>query len=431
MIGKLAIHWRILLGIIMGVGFGYILNCFGLQLFVKNWITPFGIIFINLLKMIAVPIVFVSIVKSITDFKSFENFAQLSKRTLFAFISTTIFAVSIGLVIVNILKPGNFIDASSKVELMNTFNKEVADKINSVSEQKDISILSPIIDAVPSNIFLALSDNSKMLQVIFFALLIGFSIMKIKSKETKPVVDFFNGLYPILMKVIDLIMLFAPFGIFALMTTLMTEIPNFSVLKGIFAYGLTVILGLFIHTFIFYPLCIYIFTKKNPLPVFKKMIPFQLLAFSTSSSAATLPLTMERTVEHIGVDEDIASFVLPLGATVNMDGTSLYQGVAAVFIAQALNIPLNFEAQLMILFTATLASIGAAAVPSAGLLMLIIVLAQVGIPEAGLALIFALDRPLDMLRTTTNVTGDVTISYILAERMGKVKHKKLLENTDN
>jgi proton glutamate symport protein len=431
MINKLAIHWRILLGIVFGIGFGLISDFFEFQYFIKSWISPFGVIFINLLKMIAVPIVLVSIVKSVTDFKSFENFAQLSKNALVAFVFTTIIAVSTGLIIVNLIKPGNFIDDASKIELMNTFNKDISEKINSVSKQKDISILSPIIDAVPSNIFMAFSDNSKMLQVIFFALLIGFSIMKINSTETKPVVDFFNGLYPILMQVIDLIMLFAPFGIFALMATLMTEIPNFSVLKGILIYGFTVSAGLFIHTFIFYPFLVFVLTKKNPIPVFKKMIPFQLLAFSTSSSAATLPLTMERTVEHIGVDEDIASFILPLGATVNMDGTSLYQGVAAVFIAQALNIPLNFEAQLMILFTATLASIGAAAVPSAGLLMLIIVLGQVGIPEAGLALIFALDRPLDMLRTTTNVTGDVTISYILAERMGKINHIKLLENTDN
>lgn len=431
MLKKVAIHWKILFGIILGIGFGLICEYFNFQNFIKSWISPFGVIFINLLKMIAVPIVFVSIVKSITDFKSFENFAQLSKSALIAFVFTTTIAVSTGLIIVNLIKPGNFIDASSKIELMNTFSKDISSKINSVSNQKEISILSPIIDAVPSNIFLAFSDNSKMLQILFFALLIGFSIMKINNKETKPVVDFFNGFYPILMKVIDLIMEFAPIGIFALMATLVTEIPNLSVLKGILIYGLTVILGLFIHTFIFYPFLIYFFTKKNPLPVFKKMIPFQLLAFSTSSSAATLPLTMERTVEHIGVDEDIASFVLPLGATVNMDGTSLYQAVAAVFIAQALNISLSFESQLMILFTATLASIGAAAVPSAGLLMLIIVLGQVGIPEAGLALIFALDRPLDMLRTTTNVTGDVTISYIIAEKMKKVNYDRLLKNTEN
>lgn len=431
MFNKLAIHWRILLGILLGIGFGLISDYLNFQSFIKSWISPFGVIFINLLKMIAVPIVFVSIVKSITDFKSFENFAQLSKNALIAFVFTTTIAVSTGLIIVNVIKPGNFIDASSKIELMNTFSKDISEKINSVSKQKEISILSPIIDAVPSNIFLAFSDNSKMLQVIFFALLIGFSIMKIKSKETKTVVDFFNGLYPILMKVIDLIMNFAPFGIFALMASLMIEIPNFSVLKGILIYGFTVTIGLFIHTFIFYPFLVFILTKKNPMPVFKKMIPFQLLAFSTSSSAATLPLTLERTVEHIGVDEDIASFVLPLGATVNMDGTSLYQAVAAVFIAQALNIPLSFESHLMILFTATLASIGAAAVPSAGLLMLIIVLGQVGIPEAGLALIFALDRLLDMLRTTTNVTGDVTISYIIAEKMGKINYDILLKNTDN
>jgi Na+/H+-dicarboxylate symporter len=215
-------------------------------------------------------------------------------------------------------------------------------------------------------------------------------------------------------------MLFSPIGVFALMAALMVEIPDFSTLNALGIYALTVVLGLIVMTFVIYPTMLIFLAKYSPVKFFKAIAPAQLLAFSTSSSAATLPVTMERVIENVGVDEEVASFVLPLGATVNMDGTSLYQAVAAVFIAQAMGIPLDLQTQLMIIVTATLASIGSAAVPSAGMVMLVIVLGQAGIPEAGLALIFAIDRPLDMCRTVVNVTSDAVVSTVVAKSVGKL-----------
>jgi Na+/H+-dicarboxylate symporter len=284
--------------------------------------------------------------------------------------------------------------------------------------------LQPLVDIVPDNFFQSLTDNTKMLQVIFFSMLIGIGIISLKEEQTKPVVDFFKSLNAVIMKIIDIIMLAAPIGVFSLMTALIVEIPDASTLGALLAYALTVLTGLILVTFGVYPLLLLLLGKVNPLRVFKELLPAQLLALSTSSSAATLPVTMERVIEHVGVDEDVASFVLPLGATVNMDGTSLYQAVAAIFIAQALGIELDLSTQLMIIITATLASIGSAAVPSAGMVMLVIVLGQAGIPEAGLALIFAIDRPLDMCRTVTNITGDATVATIVAKSVGKLKPMK-------
>jgi Na+/H+-dicarboxylate symporter len=259
-----------------------------------------------------------------------------------------------------------------------------------------------------------------MLKVILFVILIGIGLILIDENKAKPVVDFFKGLNEVILKIIDIIMLFSPIGVFALMAALMVEIPDFSTLNALGIYALTVVLGLIIMTFVIYPTMLIVLAKYSPVKFFRAIAPAQLLAFSTSSSAATLPVTMERVIENVGVDEEVASFVLPLGATVNMDGTSLYQAVAAVFIAQAMGIPLDLQTQLMIIVTATLASIGSAAVPSAGMVMLVIVLGQAGIPEAGLALIFAIDRPLDMCRTVVNVTSDAVVSTVVAKSVGKL-----------
>jgi Na+/H+-dicarboxylate symporter len=269
-----------------------------------------------------------------------------------------------------------------------------------------------------------MTDNASMLQVILFAILIGIGLISIKKKSAKPVIKFFKGFNEVILKMIDFIMLAAPIGVFALMAALIVEIPDFTTLQALMVYALTVVLGLGLMMFIVYPTLLYSFAKVKPKRFFNAIAPAQLLAFSTSSSAATLPVTMECVTENLGVDDEVASFVLPLGATVNMDGTSLYQAVAAVFIAQAMGIHLDLSAQLMIVLTASLASIGSAAVPSAGMVMLVIVLGQAGIPEAGLALIFAIDRPLDMCRTAVNVTGDSAVSGIVANSIGKLHHKK-------
>ncbi len=287
--------------------------------------------------------------------------------------------------------------------------------------------MQALIDVVPENVFHAMTDNASMLQVILFAILIGVGLILIDPEKAKPVTDFFRGFNEVILKIIDIIMMAAPIGVFALMAALMVEIPDFTTLQALLIYALTVVAGLFLMMFVFYPSLLLIFAKVSPRRFFSAIMPAQLLAFSTSSSAATLPVTMECVTEHLGVDEEVSSFVLPLGATVNMDGTSLYQAVAAIFIAQAMGLELDLSTQLMIIVTATLASIGSAAVPSAGMVMLVIVLGQAGIPEAGLALVFAIDRPLDMIRTVVNVTSDSAIATIVAKSVGKLHDPVLVE----
>ncbi|HJS00139.1 MAG TPA: dicarboxylate/amino acid:cation symporter, partial [Flavobacterium sp.] len=286
-------------------------------------------------------------------------------------------------------------------------------------KQKTAGPLQALEDIVPSNIIGASADNGNMLQVIFFAVFFGIALILIPQEVGAPVKAFFDGFNEVILKMIDIIMLAAPFGVFALLAALVAESPSLDLFQALAVYGLCVVGGLIIMIGV-YILMVYIFTKRTPSFFLNGISPAQLLAFSTSSSAATLPVTMERVVDNLGVDDEVASFVLPIGATINMDGTSLYQAVAAVFIAQAFGTPLTLGVQLGIIVTATLASIGSAAVPGAGMVMLVIVLAQAGIPEAGLALIFAIDRPLDMCRTTVNVTGDAAVSMVVAKSVDKL-----------
>lgn len=418
-------HWKIVIGMLLGLLFGLIMKNLELNGFVVDWIKPFGTIFINLLKMIAVPLIVVSLIVGLADLKDISKLSKLGSRTVFFYLCSTVVAVTIGLVLANVIKPGKFINDESRQSLIENFSGDASQKIEMAVSTKNSGPLQPLIDIVPDNFFQALSDNTSMLQVIFFVILLGIGLILIEEKKAKPVVEFFKGMNEVIMKIIDIIMLFSPYGVFALMAALMVEIPDFSTLGALGIYGLTVLLGLFIMTFVFYPTLLMIFAKVSPITFFKAIAPAQLLAFSTSSSAATLPVTMECVTENLGVDEEVSSFVLPLGATVNMDGTSLYQAVAAIFIAQAM-LPeaLDLQTQLMIIVTATLASIGSAGVPSAGMVMLVIVLGQAGIPEAGLALIFAIDRPLDMCRTVVNVTSDSTIATIVAKSVGKLKVPK-------
>lgn len=421
---KLALHWKILLGMAMGVLVAILLIQFPFgKSFALNWIKPFGNIFINALKVIAVPLILASLIKGVTDLKDISKLSKMGFKTIGIYLITTVIAVSIGLVMVNILQPGDFLEQSTKQELLKNFESEAQSKIEMAETQKSQSPLKAIEDIVPSNIVKAASDNGNMLQVIFFAILMGIGLILIPQEKAKPLIDFFDSLNELILKIIDLIMKVAPFGVFALMTALVVESPSVDLFKALGIYALTVILGLAV-IMLFYFFLVYVFTKKTPKFFMNGMLPAQLLAFSTSSSAATLPVTMERVEEHLGVDEEVASFVLPIGATVNMDGTSLYQAVAAVFIAQAFGMDLSLYTQLGIIATATLASIGSAAVPGAGMVMLVIVLAQAGIPEAGLALIFAIDRPLDMFRTTINVTGDAVVAMIIAKSEGLLHEPK-------
>lgn len=417
---KLALHWKILIAMALGLLFGIIMKNLELNSFVIDWIKPFGTIFINLLKMIAVPLIVVSLIVGLSDLKDISKISKLGGRTVLFYLCSTVVAVTVGLGLANIIKPGSYINEASRKSLLESFSVDAGQKIALAEQAKNSGPLEPLVAIVPDNFFAALSDNGSMLKVILFVILIGIGLILIEEEKAKPVVDFFKGLNEVIMKIIDIIMLCSPIGVFALMAALMVEIPDFSTLGALGIYALTVLLGLAFMIFIFYPSLLLIFAKINPIRFFKAIAPAQLLAFSTSSSAATLPVTME-CVTELGVDDEVSSFVLPLGATVNMDGTSLYQAVAAIFIAQAmLPYPLDLNTQLMIIVTATLASIGSAAVPSAGMVMLVIVLGQAGIPEAGLALIFAIDRPLDMCRTVVNVTSDSTVATIVAKSVGKL-----------
>ncbi|HSP12312.1 MAG TPA: dicarboxylate/amino acid:cation symporter [Salegentibacter sp.] len=417
---KLALHWQILLGMAAGVIFALILTNFSWgSEFVGDWIKPFGTIFINALKLIAVPLILGSLIKGISDLKDISKLSKMGTKTIGIYIGTTLIAVVIGLGLVNLIKPGNAITEETQQDLITSYEADASGKISEAEKQKEAGPLQALEDLVPENIFAAAGDNANMLQVIFFAIFFGIGLILIPEKTAQPVKDFFDGFNEVILKMIDLIMLAAPYGVFALLAALVVESPSADLFAALAMYGITVLIGLTLMIGV-YILLVWIFTKNKPSFFINGIAPAQLLAFSTSSSAATLPVTMERVEEHMGVHREVTSFVLPIGATINMDGTSLYQAVAAVFIAQAFGMDLSIGAQLGIIATATLASIGSAAVPGAGMVMLVIVLAQAGIPEAGLALIFAVDRPLDMCRTVVNVTGDAAVSLMVAKSVDKM-----------
>ena len=422
---------------ILGIVFGFIMNTIdGGKEFVTDWIKPFGTIFINLLKLIAVPLILASLIKGISDLKDISKIKTMGFRTMVIYMLTTVVAIVIGLGIVNIVKPGAGMSAETieKIKSKYETSSGVVDKLAKASAQNESGPLQALVDIFPSNIFQSLG-NASMLQIIFFALFVGISLLLISEKKAKPLMDFFDSLNEVVMKMVDLIMLFAPYAVFALLANVIIAFDDTEILLKLLVYAICVIAGLLLMIS-FYLILVSIYVKKSPLWFLKNISPAQLLAFSTSSSAATLPVTMERVEEHLGVDKEVSGFVLPVGATINMDGTSLYQAIAAVFIMQVIwPEGLTFSNQLIIVATALLASIGSAAVPSAGMVMLVIVLESIGFPEEllpiGLALIFAVDRPLDMMRTTVNVTGDATVSMIIAKSLGKLHEPKPKEWDDN
>lgn len=405
---------------VLGVAFGFLMVSFsGGKEIVQDWVKPFGTIFINALKLIAVPLILGSLISGVSDLKDISKLSKMGGKTIMIYLLTTVVAVTIGLLLVNAVIPGDSISEETRSEMVSNYSQNTQKYKDEAAAQQNNGPLQALVDLVPDNIIGAAGKNRNMLQVIFFAIFFGVGLILLPEDRAKPVKDFFNSFNEVILKMIDLIMLAAPYGVFALLAALIVESPSADLFKALGWYAITVVSGLFIMI-VFYTVLVMIFTGKKPKEFLQGISPAQLLAFSTSSSAATLPVTMERVHEHLGVDEEVSSFVLPIGATINMDGTSLYQAVAAVFIAQAFGMDLSIGVQLGIVATATLASIGSAAVPGAGMVMLVIVLAQAGIPEAGLALIFAVDRPLDMCRTVVNVTGDATVSMLIAKSEGKL-----------
>ena len=413
------LHWKIIIGLVLGTIYGIASAVNGWNGFTSDFISPFGSIFLNLLKLIAVPLVVSSLITGVASLSDTRKLSRIGWKTIALYISTTAVAVSIGLILVNVLEPGNAIPDSYQESLSSEYFNKAADKQEAAASiQKNRGPLQPLVDMVPGNIFSAASNNRNMLQVVFVSLIFGIALIGIDRKYSKPVLEFLEGINQMIIKLVEMIMYFAPFGVFALIAKTISSVSGdisqiSEILSALVFYMGVVILGLFVHMGITYMTLLKMFTSIDIKHFLESMAPVQLLGFSTSSSGATLPVTMKRCEKDLGISEEISSFVLPLGATINMDGTALYQGVAAVFIAQAVGMDLTLANQFTIVATAVLASIGTAAVPGAGIIMLIIILEAINVPSEGIALILGVDRILDMIRTATNVTGDATVASVM------------------
>ena len=464
---KLPIHVKIVIGLVLGIGWAFLSSLMGWNEFTIRWIDPFGMIFIRLLKFIAVPLVLFSIIGGVSGLRDVSKLGRLGWKTLLAYMTTTLLAVGIGLTLVNIVKPGTHIDDEQRIknrlsyevwlqendidatqdglnflsdpkyaaylseaqaaEQVTSPKLDLEKKMKTVAVQKESSPLKFIVEMVPDNIFASLSGNGLMLQVIFFAIFFGITLVLIPKGASAPIINLVNGMNSIFLKMVDLVMKAAPFFVFCLLAGVVAKMADspqevFEIFKGLGSYSLTLFIGLFLLTFVVYPLIVTsLVSKMSFKDFFKNISPAQFLAFSTSSSAATLPVTMECVEENVGVPKSISSFVLPIGATVNMDGTSMFEGVAVVFLAQLHFIDLTIAQQLTIVFTAAAASIGSAAVPSAGLIMMIMVLQSVGLNPGWVAIIFPVDRILDMCRTVVNVTGDMVVSTLIAKSEGELE----------
>lgn len=407
---------------IAGIATGMLFISFGQGEVVQLWIKPWGNIFIRMLQLIAVPLVLVSLIKGVTGIEDIRRFSQIGLKALLIYITTTVCAILVGLALVLSVKPGNFVDAAVASQMKESYQHVVNEKMSAAESTSEQGPLSFLNDIVPDNLFAASSNNSKMLQVIFFAIFFGIAAISLPKEKTKAVLKVIDSLYDIILKMVDYIIRFAPYGVFALMAALVADnSSNLSIFAALGMYTLTVIVGLLLLIFVFYPLLVHLFTRIQIKHFIRSMYPVQLLAFTTSSSAATLPLNMETTERDLGISKEITSFVLPVGTTINMDGTSCYQAIAVVFIAQVMHIHLGWSELIAIVLLTTISSIGTPAIPGGSYVILTMVLSSVGIPADGLALILGVDRPLDMLRTSVNVTGDATVASIIDKPRTKRK----------
>lgn len=462
---KLPLHWKIIVGLFLGILWSFLSIHMGWNGFTKNWIAPWGKIFINLLKLIAVPLVLFSIITGVSGLSNIHKLGRVGIKTVITYLLTTVFAIGIGLVLVNTLKPGNHLPEEQRVKnrlsyeiwakdnniIINDtksfltdplYNKQLDQAYSQYAKHKDLEkkddqlqqrknnalqkkVAGPLdflVDMIPSNIFLSLTNNKLMLQIIFFALFFSVVLLMLDPEKKNAIAPLVNALNEVFLKMVDIVMKGTPFFVFALMASTLSDLAGDDPEKikdliiNLGWYSMVVVIGLALMAFVVYPTMYLVSTKKTGyVAFFRSISPAQLLAFSSSSSAATLPVTMECVNDNLKVPKEISSFVLPIGATVNMDGTSLYQAVAVVYLAQMHLIDLTLAQQLVIIGTATLASIGSAAVPSAGLVMLMIVLDAVGLNPAWIAIIFPVDRILDMCRTVVNVTGDATVATVIAK----------------
>lgn len=418
------LHWQIIIGLILGLLFGLFASIFGLGAFTTDYIKPIGTIFINLLKLIAVPLVLASLIVGVASLNDVTKLSRMGAKTIGIYAATTVLAITIGLTVVNVMQPGKSLPEQTRQDLMSSYSSNIEGSSEAAKQVKERNVFDFFVDIVPQNAFESLSDNGNMLQVVFISILFGIGLIQIPLQKGQVLINFFEALNDVIIKIVDFIMLTAPYAVFALMAGVIVELAGddpsraLSLLQALGWYCLAVVIGLLLHVILVYSSLFKIFSKMKLKDFFKAIRPAILLGFSTSSSAATLPVTMERVEKNLGVDEEVSSFVLPVGATVNMDGTSLYQAVAAVFISQALGLELGLGQQITIVLTATLASVGAAGVPGAGIIMLVIVLEAINVPVEGIALILGVDRILDMLRTAVNITGDAAVSVAVAYTEG-------------
>ena len=398
-------HYQILVALIAGVFFGYL---FSGSVGYTNWI---GEVFLRGLNMVVVPLILLSITTGVASVGSSDNLGRLGLKTMGYYLLSTLIAILTGFLLVNLIKPGVGAELGFKMPV---------DNLSAVSDDFGATL----IKIVPSNIFEALSQG-QMLSIIFFAIVLGYFITKMDQKPQQLLVDVFNAGLDAIMKITMFIIRFTPIGVFSIAAKVIAQqIQMGNQISEVFSrlglYFITVLIGLMIHGLITLPLTVKILGRANPIQHMKNMTIPLLTAFSTSSSNATLPLTMKAVEFEDGVSNKIASFTLPLGATVNMNGTALYECVAVIFIAQAYGVDLSFGQQLIVIFTALLAAIGSAGIPMAGLVMMTVVLKAVGLPLEGIGLILAVDRVLDMFRTTINVYGDTCCAVIIAKSEGEV-----------
>lgn len=402
---------RILVGLILGLAWGVINKETTIDSSITiDYIKPLGKYFLEVLKYLAIPLVFFSVAAGVLNLKNVSKLSRIGLRTVVLYIATTIVAIIIGIVVVNIVQPGNSISEETRTELLQNFNQQVSAHQSKVNNYKSSGWLQTFIADFPQNIV------SKMLHIVLFSLVLGIVLISIGEEKSRPIADFFQKANNLILKALDYFMLTAPFGVFGLIAALVVETSKPDLFFALLQYSATVLIGLLLMAFLIYPLLLKFFTNMDVPEFFRGIRPAQLLAFSSSSSSATLPVTMKQCERSLKLPEQVTSFVLPLGATINMDGTSLYQAIAAIFIAQTYGIDLSFTAQLSIILLAIISSIGSAGVPGAGMIMLSIILESEHLPLEGIALIMAPDRILDMCRTVVNVTGDATVATMVASK---------------
>ncbi len=453
---KIALHWKILIGLILGILVGLAINTLwdagtwesmgvddptswvaGIQVegvnaepsilargarFVGNLNSFVGDLFMRGLRFIAVPIVVFSLIVGASSLNDLSKLSRIGGKTIGIYILTTAIAISIGLLFANIFQPGSFVSKETRDGFVAQFGDQAAGKIE---QARAPDVWDTVLNIVPKNPFEAIAAGN-MLQVVFASLLVGIALTLIKREKAKVVIDFFDAMTDVIIKVVEIVLIIAPYAVFALIVEQIAEL-GLDILGSLAVYSLVVVGSLLTMMFVVYPIGFKLLAGISYKRFFKAISPAQLLAFSSASSSATLPVTMECCEQRLGIKEEVSSFVLPVGATINMDGTALYQGVAAVFIAQLYAIDLSIMDQLTIVLTATLASIGTAGVPGVGMIMLVIVLESVGIPLEGIAVILGVDRILDMCRTSCNVTGDAMVCALVASSEGAIESEEQVE----